>query len=394
MRPKLCGLLCRVVVGVCVAGLGGPAAAQTPLPPKAGPTPALDAAPPGGLPIGTFPGITEAQMFYYQQALNLDFQMVDLAVTNARVELVRASLAEPRNNAGITAAADKLIAAETAAATRRAEGLAKVQAGPNRLTAAQIAALVANGGRYSAGNGMAGNNASVILPLDYADHQGYVSLFDGVSMKGWDGNPKFWRVEDGAIVGQSSPQNPSGNSYISYRDVEARDFNLKMEIKIEGTAGSGIQYRSKTNLPWLVNINAAVANNNGPVNLDWMTTGPQADFWPTQVHTGQVYSENTPMRIQVRRGFVGEGSGYGPRRMLGTLGDPAALQSVIKMNDWNEYTIIARGPVVIHIINGATMAVMIDDDPKSSNNWSGQIGVELEATGKVAFRNVWLKKLN
>jgi hypothetical protein len=80
--------------------------------------------------------------------------------------------------------------------------------------------------------------------------------------------------------------------------------------------------------------------------------------------------------------------------MLGTLGDPAALQAVIRMNDWNEYTVIARGPVVIHIINGATMAVMIDDDPRSSNNWSGQIGVELEATGKVAFRNVWLKKLN
>ena len=40
------------------------------------------------------------------------------------------------------------------------------------------------------------------------------------------------------------------------------------------------------------------------------------------------------------------------------------------------------------------MAVMIDDDPKSSNNWSGQIGVELEATGKISFRNVWLKKLN
>jgi len=49
--------------------------------------------------------------------------------------------------------------------------------------------------------------------------------------------------------------------------------------------------------------------------------------------------------------------------------------------------------VAIHIINinGATMAVMIDDDPRSSNDWSGQIGVELEATGKVSFRNVWLK---
>ena len=393
MKSNLGGLRRLVALGVVATSVAS-LSAQTQLPPKAGPTPALDAAPAGGLPVGTFPGITEAQMFYYQQALNHDFQMVDLAVTTARTELARASLAEPRNDRDVAAAVDTLAAAELAAANRKADLFARLQTGPHRLNETQIAALVANGGRYSAGNGMAGNNSSEILPVDNKDREGYISLFDGVSLKGWDGNPRFWRVEDGAIVGESSSQNPSGNSYITYRDIEAHDFNLKMEIKVEGTAGTGIQYRSKTNLPWLANINAAVVTNNGPVNLDWMTTGPQADFWPSQVHTGQVYSENTPMRIQVRRGFVGEGRGYGPRRMLGTLGDPAALQNVIRMNDWNEYTVIARGPVVIHIINGATMAVMIDDDPKSSNNWSGQIGVELEATGKVAFRNVWLKKLN
>ena len=38
-------------------------------------------------------------------------------------------------------------------------------------------------------------------PLDFDDHEGYVSIFDGKTLDGWDGNPKFWRVEDGAIVG-------------------------------------------------------------------------------------------------------------------------------------------------------------------------------------------------
>ena len=384
----------RVTLVVLLVSAGGLLLAQSFRGQRSGPAPALNATPPGGLNVGIFPGITEAQLFFYQQALNLDFQMVELAVTNARSELTRASLASPRDDAAVAAAVTKLAAADLAAALKKAEGFARVQSGPNRLNATQRAALVANGGRYSAGNGMAGGNASVIQPADFRDHEGYVSLFDGVSLKGWDGNPKFWRVEGGAIVGESTAANPSGNSYIMYRDIEAHDFTLKMDIKVEGAGGSGIQYRSKTNIPWLANINAGVANNNGPVNLDWMTTGPQADFWPTTVHTGQTYSENTPMRIQVRRGFVGEGYGYGPRRHMGTVGDPAALQSLITMDDWNEYTVIARGPVQIHIINGATMAVMIDDDPKSSNNWSGQIGVELEATGKVSFRNVWLKKLN
>jgi hypothetical protein len=97
-------------------------------------------------------------------------------------------------------------------------------------------------------------------------------------------------VEAGAIVGESTAQNPSGNTYIMYRDVEAHDFTLKMDIRIDGNGGSGIQYRSKTNLPWFAGVAPNVANNNGPVNLDWMTTGPQADFWPTTTNTGQTYS--------------------------------------------------------------------------------------------------------
>jgi hypothetical protein len=231
-------------------------------------------------------------------------------------------------------------------------------------------------------------------PLDFTDHQGYVSLFDGKTLKGWDGNPKFWRVEDGAIVGESTPQNPSGNSYIVYRDIEAKDFTLKFEIKIEGRGGSGMQYRSKTGLPWLSNIPANVTANVGPVNLNWMMTGPQADFWPSQVYTGQFYSENTPMRIMAWRGQVVEGAGLGPRRLMGNIGDRTELGKLVKMNDWNEYTVIARGGTFIHIVNGQLMAVMIDDDPNSSNNQSGLFGIEIEAITKVSVRNIWLKKLN
>ena len=58
-------------------------------------------------------------------------------------------------------------------------------------------------------------------PLDFDDHAGYISIFDGKTLDGWDGNPKFWRVKDGAIVGESTPERPSSNSYIAYRRLEA-----------------------------------------------------------------------------------------------------------------------------------------------------------------------------
>ncbi len=110
-----------------------------------------------------------------------------------------------------------------------------------------------------AGRGMRFTEPS---PLDFNDHEGYVPLFDGRSLTAWDGNPKFWRVEDGAIVGESTASNPSGNSYIVHRNLEAKDFTLKFEIKIEGDGGSGIQYRSRTAIPWLAPISPGVASRS------------------------------------------------------------------------------------------------------------------------------------
>src|SRR5580693_7055744 len=83
-------------------------------------------------------------------------------------------------------------------------------------------------------------------PLDFEDHVGFVRIFDGTSLKDWDGDPSFWHVENGAIVGVSTKEHPVGNTYIVYRGFEAKDFDLKLEIKVENGGGSGVQYRSKT----------------------------------------------------------------------------------------------------------------------------------------------------
>ena len=100
------------------------------------------------------------------------------------------------------------------------------------------------------------------------------------------------------------------------------------------------------------------------------------------------------MRILAWRGQVVEGAGFGTKRLMGAIGDRQALGALTKMNDWNQFTVIARGGTFIHILNGQLMAVMIDDDPNSSNNQSGLVGIEIEATTKVSVRNIWLKKIN
>lgn len=233
-------------------------------------------------------------------------------------------------------------------------------------------------------------------PLDFNDHQGYVQIFDGKSLKDWDGDPNTWHVEDGAIVGESTKEKPLANSYISFHGFESKDFDLKLEIKVENGGGSGIQYRSQTGLPWR---RPAPPGQKIP-DLRWMMTGPQADFWfpvtPKQSEwSGQFYSENTPLGIIAWRGQVVESSPGSYPKLLGNIGNRDALGGYIKTNDWNQYLIMARGGTFIHVINGQLMAVYVDDDPNSSNNKPGLIGIEIEGTPtKVSVRNIWIKKLN
>jgi hypothetical protein len=131
-----------------------------------------------------------------------------------------------------------------------------------------------------------------------------------------------------------------------------------------------------------------------------MMTGPQADFWyPVNprsfAYTGQFYSENTNLGILAWRGQVTESvPGAKSAHLLGNIGGRDALGGYIRINEWNQYEVIVRGGVFIHIINGQLMAVYIDDDPTSSNNVSGLIGIEMEGTpSKTSVRNIWLRKL-
>lgn len=88
-------------------------------------------------------------------------------------------------------------------------------------------------------------------PIDFEDRTGYAEMFDGSTLNGWDGNPDVWKVADGAIVGER-PMPPEGvpasrfaQTFLVWQGGEPADFELKLEIKLEGAgADSGIQYRS------------------------------------------------------------------------------------------------------------------------------------------------------
>ena len=79
-------------------------------------------------------------------------------------------------------------------------------------------------------------------PIDFQEHDGWTSLFDGKTLTGWSGDNN-WKVEDGAITIESTCEKPTGTVYLVYQGGEFADFELKLETKGTGNINGGVQYR-------------------------------------------------------------------------------------------------------------------------------------------------------
>ena len=232
-----------------------------------------------------------------------------------------------------------------------------------------------------------------IAPYDFNDHQGWQQMFDGATLKGWDGPMDVWRVENGTIVASSTAENPAGSVYLFWGAGMLKNFEFKTEMKLEGEgANTGIQFR---------------AIRLGPVpgkkNSEWESRGYQADFTYNNGASGTLIeccngprrgvpprSDRAP-RGQMVRTAESEGQ---KTIVLANIGDPNELKTYIKVGDWNQIHIIARGTTLMYLINGHLMSVMVDDNTNMFSD-HGELAVQLEGRGniKVAFRNLWLKNL-
>jgi hypothetical protein len=256
----------------------------------------------------------------------------------------------------------------------------------------------------------AGGRFSQPDPIDFDDHEGWKQIFNGKDLTGWDGPPDVWHYADGAIVGESSPEHPSGTTNIIWRGGEPANFKLKLEIKLEGTgANGGIQYRSRNVPPAPRQMPPTAAAQMTPEqkqrmeqadalnqkHAKWNMEGYQADADFNNRYTGQLYEQGTSRGIVAWRGQVVETVGDGRKpRLLATVGTPEELATYIKPGEWNQMEIIADGNTLTHIINGHVMSILVDTDPKFEAA-KGLIGLEIEGGGvlKISHRSIWLKEL-
>jgi len=223
--------------------------------------------------------------------------------------------------------------------------------------------------------------ASSTVTVAASGDDGFKPIFDGETLNGWDGDPALWRVEDGAITGETTTDKPlKVNTFLIWRLGEVDDFELTLEYRLlSGDKGnSGIQFRSfEKPKEW----------------GRWVIGGYQADIDATDRFTGILYGERYRGILAERGEKVVIGDDH-KKKVVGKVGDADALTAAIKKGDWNSYHIIAKGYRFVQKINGQVMIEAEDQDAQVRRR-GGLLALQLHVGPpmKIQFRNIRLKRL-
>lgn len=216
------------------------------------------------------------------------------------------------------------------------------------------------------------------------DEAGFVSIFDGKTLAGWQGDPIYWRAADGVMTGEIRPESiVRSNTFLIWQGGEQggelEDFELKVDYRISVAGNSGINYRS-----------VVVDDKVNPANRFAMR-GYQCDIDGKNTYSGNNYEEKGRLFL-AQRGEFTHVTGLGKPVILSRLGDNASLKQSL-VEDWNAVHIIARGNLLLHQINGQLMSMVLDDGPQRQRK--GRIGVQVHVGPpmKVEYRNWRLKRL-
>ena len=205
----------------------------------------------------------------------------------------------------------------------------------------------------------------------------FQKIFDGESLKGWKAlNMSYWSVRDGAITGQSTPENPcKANQFMAWQGGDVADFELKLKFRVKGNGGnSGVQFRSV-------------------LRPDGLAVGYQADIFQSGGYLGgvcdEIHTRKGPELLSAngKRTVIDENG----KRTATSLGQVATMKPT---GEWNEYRITAKGQQIILEINGVKSTELIDQE-KGHFDLSGFLGLQLRSGEPmtVQFKDIYLRKL-
>ena len=187
-------------------------------------------------------------------------------------------------------------------------------------------------------------------------HAAPVSLFDGKTLAGWEGDAAWWRVEAGEIRGGSLTTKVPKNFFLA-TEKSYQNFDLRVKLRLTGTGfvNSGIQMRS-----------VRVPNSSE-------MSGYQVDYGKGWY--GKIYDES-------RR-----------NKVIAESKDAAAVLAAIKEGEWNEYRVLAEGNRIRSWINGVPALDYLETEPNIAAD--GKIGIQIHSGGmaEVQAKDITIEEL-
>ena len=202
--------------------------------------------------------------------------------------------------------------------------------------------------------------------------QGFKPMFNGTNLDQWKGGDGWWQVKDGILQSQSSEEKPcTKNSHLIWMGGQPGDFEMRAEFRLSPGANSGIQIRSK--------------------DQEFGDSGYQADMNGGGDYVGFLYHPAQHLVGERGAKVVIDANG---QKTAERFAESKALQDkVFKGDDWNEYTIVCKGPAITLFVNG--MKTCEFEDHRSDTPRKGFITLQMHAGPpmKIQYRNLRIKEL-
>ena len=203
--------------------------------------------------------------------------------------------------------------------------------------------------------------------------QGFKPMFNGLDLKAWKGGGGFWQVKDGLLQAQSSLDKVCKKQcHLIWTGGQPADFEMRCEFKLSPEANSGIQIRTR--------------------DQEFGDTGYQADMNGGGNYVGYLY--HPKQHLVGERGAKVTLAADG-KKTVERFADAKELgDKVFKKDDWNEYTILAKGPTVTLFVNGMKTCELTDYRPEMMPK-SGFITLQMHPGPpmKIQYRNMRIKEL-
>jgi len=216
---------------------------------------------------------------------------------------------------------------------------------------------------------------TVYVSAQEKDEEGFVTIFNGKDLTGWEANPAIWSVEDGVLIGQSPRGEPySRQDYIYWAEAEPGDFVLKLRYRLTGRgSNSGVQFRSEK-------------------RPNWDCYGYQADMEEPANWTGCLFHHSRGGIVM--RGFMGTITADGKNETKQFANPTELAKKYTTVDEWNDYEIIAIGSLIVLKINGELMCIVNDQHERAAKKGIIAFQMHPGPPMKVEFKDVRIKILD